>query len=117
MLSVRNVTKRYTSRTALAEISLEVEAGSTVGLLGPNATANLMSFVPREEPWTGSLALLDRLGPSLAKAPVAALASWMPFADTGLDPVLSGAALWVWAVLGCVALWISFRRVELGCSR
>ena len=115
MLSVRNVTKRYTSRTALPEISLEV--GSTIGLLGPNATANLMSFVPREEPWTGSLALLDRLGPSLAKAPVAALASWMPFADTGLDPVLSGAALWVWAVLGCVALWISFRRVELGRSR
>jgi len=117
MLSVRNVTKRCTSRTALPEIKRKVEAGSTVGLLGSNATANLMSFVPSEEPWTGSLALLDRLGPPLAKAPVAALASWMPFADTGLDPVLSGAALWVWAVLGCVALWISFRRVELGRSR
>ncbi|MGY8737080.1 MAG: hypothetical protein ACKVIW_06135, partial [bacterium] len=65
-------------------------------------------------PWTGSLALLDRLGPPLAKAPIAALANWMPFAETGPAPFGSGAALWIWAVLGCAALLISFRRVELG---
>lgn len=85
-----------------------------LGFIATMATANLLSFVPREEPWTGSIALLDRLGPPLAKAPIAALSSWMPFAEIGLDPLLSGAALWVWAVLGCAALLISFRRVELG---
>jgi ABC-type transport system involved in multi-copper enzyme maturation permease subunit len=85
-----------------------------LGFIATMATANLMSFVPREEPWTGSLALLDRLGPPLAKAPIAALANWMPFAETGPAPFGSGAALWIWAVLGCAALLISFRRVELG---
>lgn len=85
-----------------------------LGFIATMATANLMSFVPREEPWTGSLALLDRFGPPLAKAPIAALANWMPVAETGLDPLRSGAALCLWAVLGCAALLISFRRVELG---
>ena len=85
-----------------------------LGFIATMATANLLSFIPREEPWTGSLALLDRLGPPIAKAPIAALGSWMPFAEIELDPLFSGGALWAWAVLGTFALLISFRRIELG---
>jgi ABC-2 type transport system ATP-binding protein len=36
ILSVRNVTKRYASHTALSSINLEIPAGSVFGLLGPN---------------------------------------------------------------------------------
>lgn len=36
ILSVRNVTKRYASHTALSSVSLEVLPGSVFGLLGPN---------------------------------------------------------------------------------
>ena len=36
ILSVRNVTKRYASHTALSSINLEVPVGSVFGLLGPN---------------------------------------------------------------------------------
>jgi ABC-2 type transport system ATP-binding protein len=36
ILSVRNVTKRYATHTALSAINLEVPAGSVFGLLGPN---------------------------------------------------------------------------------
>ena len=84
------------------------------GFVGTMATANLIALVPREEPATGSLAWLDRLGPPLAKAPVAALDSWVPSAQTGLDPYWVGVPLVVWAVLGCAALLLSFRRIELG---
>ena len=36
MIEVRNLTKRYAGRTALADISFSVERGEIVGLLGPN---------------------------------------------------------------------------------
>jgi len=36
MIEVRNLTKRYAGRTALADISFSVAAGEIVGLLGPN---------------------------------------------------------------------------------
>lgn len=36
ILSVKNVTKRYATQTALSDINLEVPQGSVFGLLGPN---------------------------------------------------------------------------------
>jgi ABC-2 type transport system ATP-binding protein len=36
ILSVKNVTKRYASHTALSAVSLDVPSGSVFGLLGPN---------------------------------------------------------------------------------
>jgi ABC-2 type transport system ATP-binding protein len=66
MLSLTNVTKRYTSRTALSEISLEVEAGSTVGLLGPNGagkTTILRLLLGFTQPTSGSV-LVRGLEPS-----------------------------------------------------
>lgn len=36
MIQVENLTKRYAGRTAISDISFEVEAGEIVGLLGPN---------------------------------------------------------------------------------
>jgi ABC-2 type transport system ATP-binding protein len=36
IVSIKNVTKRYASHTALSEINLEVPVGSVFGLLGPN---------------------------------------------------------------------------------
>lgn len=36
MIEVRNLTKRYAGRTALADVSFSVGAGEIVGLLGPN---------------------------------------------------------------------------------
>ncbi len=36
IISIKNVTKRYASHTALSDINLDVPAGSVFGLLGPN---------------------------------------------------------------------------------
>lgn len=36
ILSIKNVTKRYASQTALSDISIDVPKGSVYGLLGPN---------------------------------------------------------------------------------
>lgn len=78
-------------------------------------TANLLALVPREEETPlGFLSLLDQLGPPLAKAVIAALDPWVPFASAGLDPNVMTLRLIVWAALGCVALAFAFRRVELG---
>ncbi|MGC3960258.1 MAG: ABC transporter ATP-binding protein [Verrucomicrobiota bacterium] len=52
MIEVRNLTKRYAGRTALADISFSVAAGEIVGLLGPNGAGKsttmriLSGFMP-----------------------------------------------------------------------
>lgn len=66
MLSLTNTTKRYKDRTALSDISLEVEAGSTVGLLGPNGagkTTILRLLLGFTQPTSGTV-LLSGLAPS-----------------------------------------------------
>jgi lipopolysaccharide export system ATP-binding protein len=43
-LSVRNLEKRYGSRTVVKDVSLDVKSGEVVGLLGPNGAGKTTSF-------------------------------------------------------------------------
>jgi lipopolysaccharide export system ATP-binding protein len=43
-LSVRNLKKRYGSRTVVKDVSLDVKSGEVVGLLGPNGAGKTTSF-------------------------------------------------------------------------
>ena len=43
-LSVRNLEKRYGSRTVVKDVSIEVKSGEVVGLLGPNGAGKTTSF-------------------------------------------------------------------------
>ena len=38
LIELQNVTKRYGKKTALSNVSLSLEPGSIVGLLGPNGS-------------------------------------------------------------------------------
>ncbi len=44
LLNVRNLKKRYGSRTVVKDVSLEVKSGEIVGLLGPNGAGKTTSF-------------------------------------------------------------------------
>ena len=60
MLSLRSVTKRYGTTTALDDVSLEVKRGEFFGLLGPNGAgkSTLMSLVAGlRSPDAGALTL------------------------------------------------------------
>ncbi len=43
-LKVRNLQKRYKSRTVVKDVSLDIESGEVVGLLGPNGAGKTTSF-------------------------------------------------------------------------
>jgi lipopolysaccharide export system ATP-binding protein len=43
-LAVRNLKKRYGSRTVVKDVSLDVKSGEVVGLLGPNGAGKTTSF-------------------------------------------------------------------------
>ncbi|OOV79964.1 ABC transporter ATP-binding protein, partial [Oceanospirillum linum] len=43
-LVVRNLKKRYGSRTVVKDVSLDVKSGEVVGLLGPNGAGKTTSF-------------------------------------------------------------------------
>jgi lipopolysaccharide export system ATP-binding protein len=43
-LTVRNLKKRYGTRTVVKEVSLDVKSGEVVGLLGPNGAGKTTSF-------------------------------------------------------------------------
>jgi lipopolysaccharide export system ATP-binding protein len=43
-LTVRNLEKRYGSRTVVKDVSLDVKSGEVVGLLGPNGAGKTTSF-------------------------------------------------------------------------
>jgi lipopolysaccharide export system ATP-binding protein len=43
-LTVRNLKKRYGSRTVVKDVSLDVKSGEVVGLLGPNGAGKTTSF-------------------------------------------------------------------------
>ena len=44
ILSARGLVKRYKKRTVVRDVSLQVQAGETVGLLGPNGAGKTTSF-------------------------------------------------------------------------
>lgn len=64
LLSLRNLTKRYSGLTAVDNVSLDISAGSVVGLIGPNGAGktSLVNLISgSERPTEGSI-LLDGVG-------------------------------------------------------
>src|SRR5216683_6813292 len=58
LLSLKNISKRFDSTTAVADISLDVERGEFFGLLGPSGcgkTTTLRMIAGLEKPDTGTI--------------------------------------------------------------
>ena len=74
MLTLQNVTKRYLLRTALDDVSLNIEAGQTCLLLGPNGsgkTTMMKLITGLARPTSGQISLDGQyIGPA-TKARVA----------------------------------------------
>jgi len=77
MLELKNVTKKYLRRTALEDVSLNIEPGSTCLLLGPNGsgkTTMMKLIAGLARPTSGTIALEGRsIGPATK-----ALVAYMP---------------------------------------
>jgi len=92
MLKLQNVTKRYLRRTALDDVSLEIEAGKTCLLLGPNGsgkTTMMKLITGLARPTSGEITLDgEDIGPA-TKARVAYMPTenyfynWMTVRDSG----------------------------------
>ena len=92
MLELRNVTKRYLRRTALDDVSLNIESGKTCLLLGPNGsgkTTMMKLIVGLARPTSGEITLDgEGIGPT-TKARVAYMPTenyfynWMTVRDIG----------------------------------
>jgi zinc transport system ATP-binding protein len=68
LIEIRGVTYRYDATVALQDVSLDVEAGSTLGLIGPNGggkTTLLQLLLGRMRPDRGEI-LVDGLSPEKA---------------------------------------------------
>src|SRR5690606_9302674 len=90
MLSLRSVTKRYGSLTALDDVSLEIAAGEFFGLLGPNGAgkSTLMSLAAGlRTPDTGTV-LIDGQSVS-SQAPAARRALGLVPQSLALFPQLT----------------------------
>lgn len=87
-LKITNLSKRFGSVTALAEVSLQVPEQTCFGLLGPNGagkTTLIRSIVGRVRPDSGSIALFG----AAVKSPAAkASLGWVP-QDLALYPRLT----------------------------
>ena len=44
ILSVRHLSKSYRSRKVVSDLSLSIQSGETIGLLGPNGSGKTTSF-------------------------------------------------------------------------
>jgi ABC-2 type transport system ATP-binding protein len=87
-LQVRDVSKAFGSRPALAGLTLTISAGEIVGLLGPNGagkTTFVRAVAGRVRPDAGTLALFGRFP---ADSGARALRGWVP-QEIALYPLLS----------------------------
>ncbi len=84
-----------------------------IGGVASVGVANLVAFA-RQGEGTGTLALLDRLGPPFASALIVPLAPWADQIAIPGDPVALTIRLLVWCAIGAGLLVWSFRRTELG---
>jgi ABC-2 type transport system ATP-binding protein len=90
-IQTEGLTKRYGARTAVADLSLRVEAGQVYGFLGPNGagkTTTIAMLLGLVRPSAGRAAVL---GHDVAREPAAALARVGAMIETpALYPYLSG---------------------------
>lgn len=69
MLQIRDVSRRYGTRTVLSAVSADIGGGAVTGLLGPNGSGKstlLHILVGLLTPTTGTVAVVDELGAASA---------------------------------------------------
>ena len=89
-VSVREVTKRFGQRLVLREFSLDVEPGTTVGIIGPSGsgkTTVLRLIAGLDQPDAGEIRLNGRLASSSGRVHI-------PPAERNIGFVFQDLALW-----------------------